>query len=144
MEDNEVRAIASLDPTDDRLVDARVAGIAALLIAKAYKLGERANDPAGDRLVSKDASDVIGLMLASDPLEVGETLARLVKQGHAAELTRQGLVYLDQLFRASAPVGVNLAVQALDGIRNADEIRRLAPAYISALPAELRRPDAAP
>jgi hypothetical protein len=73
MEDNEVRAIASLDPTDDRLVDARVAGIAALLIAKAYKLGERANDAARDRLVNKDASDVIGLMLASDPLEVGET-----------------------------------------------------------------------
>lgn len=137
MDDNQVRAITSLASDDPRVLEVRVAGVAALLIAKAYKLAERVNSPSPDRLINKDASDVIGLMLASDPAEIGGTLARFFEREGTAELTRRGVDHLDQLFRAPRSPGVGLAVEALDGIQNGDDIRRLAPAYVAALLVEL-------
>ena len=44
----------------------RVAGVAALLIAEVYKLGERFREPDQRRLLNKDAGDVLHLMLATE------------------------------------------------------------------------------
>src|SRR5258708_264101 len=54
--DKQQQTITALDPTDARSFQVQVAGPAALLIAKLYKIWERRNTPS--RLDAKDASDV--------------------------------------------------------------------------------------
>jgi len=57
--DNDVRVLPALDPLDRRAVKVRVAGPAALLVAKLHKVGERRAAP--DRLLDKDALDIYRL-----------------------------------------------------------------------------------
>jgi hypothetical protein len=140
MEDHETRMISSLEPdVDARVVEVAVAGVSALLVAKAYKLGERlANPDRPDRQTLKDASDIIGLMIASDAYEVADTFGRLLIVPRVAQATQQGLRYVRQLFGVATAPGVQMAVQALTAVKDPDEIRALAPAYVALLP----RPDA--
>lgn len=49
--------ISALDPRDRRSVKADVAGVPALLVAKAHKLHERIRSGRRDRLDDKDAAD---------------------------------------------------------------------------------------
>jgi hypothetical protein len=136
MEDHERRAIASLEPTaDPRVIEIEVAGVAALLVAKAHKLGERfANDQRPDRLLTKDASDVLGLMIASEAYEIAATFERLLTIPRVADTTRQGLRYLDQLFGTSLSPGVQMAIAALRTVKEPASISTLAPAYVAILP----------
>lgn len=60
--DNAGMTIPALSADDDRVVEARVAGPAALLVAKLHKLGERQETP--DRLMDKDAYDIYRLLVA--------------------------------------------------------------------------------
>jgi hypothetical protein len=55
--------IVALEPADTRRIAANVAGPAALLIAKAHKLGERLETP--HRLKAKDAGDIYRLVEAT-------------------------------------------------------------------------------
>jgi hypothetical protein len=136
MEDHAPRTITALNPdADPRAMTVEVAGVPALLVAKAHKIGERLADQHRDRLVDKDASDVIGLMLASDPYDVAETLERLRQIDRVAEVTRQGLNYLRQLFGRPAAPGIAMATRALRTVRRPEEISNLAPAYVALLPA---------
>ena len=48
--DHSTMTIAALDPTDDRSLQTKVAGPAALFVAKAHKLNDRAESPRLDRL----------------------------------------------------------------------------------------------
>ena len=70
--------LASFEPGDTRSFDIRVAGPAALLTAKAIKIGERleqsTNKP--DRLQEKDALDVLRLLQAVHTVELVEGFAR--------------------------------------------------------------------
>lgn|GEM_PF-6189066 len=52
--DNDVMVIEALDPADGRVAKLRVAGVAALLIAKAHKIGDRIESGRPDRLNDKD------------------------------------------------------------------------------------------
>ena len=54
--DHSTMTIAALDPTDNRSLQAKVAGPAALFVAKAHKLNDRAKSPRPDRLDDKDVS----------------------------------------------------------------------------------------
>ena len=135
MEDDTPGTIAAFDPAvDSRTMTVEVAGIPALLVAKAHKLGERLAEQRLDRLIDKDASDVIGLMLASDPYNVADTFDRLCHVDRVAEATRQGLDYLRQLFGRSSAPGIAMAIRALRGVRDPEEIRNLAPAYVALQP----------
>lgn len=51
--------------------------------------------------------------------------------------TRTGLGYLQRLFGASATIGTEMAVSALTGAVDGDDVRAIAPAYVAALSAEL-------
>src|SRR5207245_3381050 len=60
--DHDQLEVVSLDPNDGRSISVRVAGPAALLIAKLHKIAERAAELAGapqrrNRLNDKDAAD---------------------------------------------------------------------------------------
>jgi hypothetical protein len=132
--DYDVMAVPSLEPErDGRVLDARVAGVAALLIAKCHKLGERVRETSQRRVLAKDAGDVVRLMLATDAGPVRQRLQLLLADPRAEASTRQGLDYLAELFGAPRRQGVVMAIDALGVEVDADQVRALAPAYVVAL-----------
>jgi hypothetical protein len=77
--DNKLQVIEALDPSDSRTHEIRVAGPAALLIAKTIKIGDRLDDASrGDlkRIVDKDALDVLRLLQACPTAELSAGLNR--------------------------------------------------------------------
>lgn len=132
--DADLMTVSSLDPgADDRAMEIRVAGPAALLIAKAYKIHDRVAAPERDRLVDKDASDVIRLMMATDPDDARERVATLLACPRTTAVARTGLEYLRALFGAARTTGTSMAVRALRGSVDEQAVRRLAPAFVAAL-----------
>jgi hypothetical protein len=138
LEDHSPQVIAGFEPDDSRQFPIEIAGVAALLIAKAHKLGERlARLPQRpDRLIDKDASDVLGLMLVSAEGidDIAQTLLRLAEFDYLAESVTEGVNYLRQLFGSSGAPGVTMAIHALAGVKAPSEITLLAPAYVAQLP----------
>jgi hypothetical protein len=133
--DRDPMTVTSLDPAaDGRCTQVHVAGVAALLVAKAYKLQERLDAAGRSRVVAKDAGDVIRLMTTSDVHTVAETFDRLVDDDRVGAVTRTGLRSLHTLFGGRAAAGTNLAVTALEGAMAASTIRALGPAYLARLP----------
>lgn len=135
--DNSLFTLTSLEPeTDHRTVEVRVAGIAALLLAKAIKIRQRLDDSSTrpDRLQDKDASDVIGLMMTSDVDKVTATLQELLGDERTQEVTRDGLSNFHQLFGASHAPGVEMAMRALDGIHPSSTVAALATAFTAQIP----------
>ena len=75
--DKDPMPITALDPADQRAVTVDVAGVAALLVAKAHKLHDREQRGRADRLDDKDAADVFRMMQVTSPDTVGSTPRRL-------------------------------------------------------------------
>lgn len=132
--DYDVLPIPSLEPAvDSRVIQARVAGPAALMVAKAYKLGERFRESGRRRLVGKDAADVVRLMRTTDTHWVSSRFRALLANSRSEATTRQGLAYLEELFGAPGRPGVTLAAEVLGTELDAAEIGVIAPAYTAAL-----------
>lgn len=134
--DNDPMLLPSLQPDlDGRTATIRVAGIAALLIAKAYKIDDRLAESAPGREADKDAGDVVRLLLAADPNHVGQRIQTLLNDARAAATTTEGLVKLRRLFGARRTPGTNMAAGALaaSGLPEAT-IRATPAAFLAALP----------
>lgn len=132
--DYDMTKVPSLEPdVDGRVIEARVAGVAALFVAKAYKITQRVDEPGQSRLTNKDAGDVLRLMMATAPEDVVERCGALLADNRSANVTRTGLDYLQRLFGAGATVGTEMAVSALAGAVDGDDVRAIAPAYVAAL-----------
>jgi len=97
--------------------EAWVAGPAALLIAKSYKLAERVErvEARPDRLVDKDATDVVRLMMATDPEEVAERWTRVQALGKCPEVYALGRTRLADMFGGSDAPGLKMAQRNLEG-----------------------------
>ena len=70
--DNRLMSITALEPTDDRIIQMKVAGPAALVVAKTFKICERieeVEDGKRDRRTNKDAHDLYRLLRKVDPSE---------------------------------------------------------------------------
>lgn len=103
---------------DGRSVEAWVAGPAALLVAKAYKLAERLGqvDHRPDRLADKDATDVVRLMVAWDPDDVLERWEALdAAQEQIASVAELGRKYLLEVFGGRDAPGLEMARRNLAG-----------------------------
>ena len=142
--DNTEMTIASLDPeTDTRIAAIRVAGPAALLVAKAHKIAERVADVQrgrSHRLQPKDAGDVIRLMRSpTPPAVIGARLAELARDEMCGPSVRDGVQHLDALFGGRRARGVELAAEALAGALSEDSVQALAVNYIEALMAAYRK-----
>jgi hypothetical protein len=86
--------IASLEPDrDSRAITMRVASPAGLLVAKAYKIGERATT-AANRLLDKDAHDLYRLLRAVTPGEVVADLRLALGDDVAGPVTDRALMWL--------------------------------------------------
>ncbi|MGI8427125.1 MAG: hypothetical protein ACR2FO_07725 [Actinomycetota bacterium] len=74
MIDHDLIEVPALDASDLRRFPVRVAGPAALVVAKVHKLRDRIDEGKADRIADKDAADVYRLMLT---VPVSEFLPRL-------------------------------------------------------------------
>ena len=120
--DNDVMRIEALDPDDRRSSQLRVAGTAALLVAKTHKISDRV-ESGRDRLDDKDASDVIRLMQKSAPEVVAKTLSGLLAHPSAGPPTELAIGRFEALFGGRAGIGIEMAARALRGAMPEERVR---------------------
>lgn len=127
--------VRSLESRDDRSITVNVAGPAALLVAKAYKITDRLSDAAErpHRLTDKDAGDVLRIMMTTRVRQVASTFTTVCGDPRVGDIAVQGLEKLYALFGGAATPGVEMAVRALQGDVPEGRIRALAPAFIERL-----------
>jgi hypothetical protein len=131
-----VHTIRSLDESDRRSIEMKVAGPAALLVAKLHKLGERQDQ--SDRLIDKDAHDLYRLLVATDTHKLAATIAELQRDELAGKATTHAIEYLRVLFadgpdalgavmagRAEQLVGEPVVVSAASAVLAADLLAAL-------------------
>ena len=132
--DHDVIRVASLEPDlDHRSMDVRVAGPAALLVAKAYKIRDRAASPNPARLNDKDAADVYRLITTADAYQVAATLTRLRSEPRLGPTAAEGVNLLNDLFAAPRAIGVVMASRALTGSVDPQRVAQNITAFIAAL-----------
>ncbi|OQS12857.1 hypothetical protein B0T36_22395 [Nocardia donostiensis] len=113
--------VSTLDPTDQRTITAKVAGPAALLVAKCHKIAERVDAP--HRLNDKDAHDTYRILTATDTSNLHDTIATLLDDRVSSEVTREALTFLDELFAAGpTAIGSMMAGRAEEGVGEPDEV----------------------
>ncbi len=113
--DNSFMDISALDESDSRSFSARVAGPAALLVAKIHKIAERADSP--HRLNDKDAHDIYRLLVAVDTAPIAATLGMLLNDPLSRPATSYALDQLDVLFaQGPGSMGATMAGRAEEGI----------------------------
>jgi hypothetical protein len=118
--DNDIMDMTGLDGRDPRSFAVRVAGPAALMVAKLHKLHDRLTGGRADRIADKDAADVYRMMQA---VPVGAFVARFRP------------LLADPSAKASSEVAVEL-LRELFGARANQGVRMASDAFRSALPAE--------
>lgn len=114
--------VSALDPADRRSVVVEVAGPAALLVAKAFKLGERMNNPR--RFLPKDAGDIFRLYEANNVDEMLTRLRPVRDDERSADVTAQAMSYLRSLFGTPRSPGIELAAEALGQVAHRDDVTR--------------------
>lgn len=131
--DNEKRRLEALDPEDGRAIEVRVAGPAALLVAKIHKVTDRIKSGREDRLDDKDASDILRLMQRFPPEQIGPVLKSLLREPVAGRPTGEALEAFQDLFGTARGRGIAMASEALRTAMPADRIRAISLAYAGAL-----------
>jgi hypothetical protein len=111
--DNDPIDVSALDGSDLRRLTVRVAGPAALLVAKTHKLRDRLESGRADRIANKDAADVYRLILATPVREFQAKLRLLVADDVAGPPTQEAMALLGQLFGAPGSDGTRMAADAL-------------------------------
>lgn len=134
--DHDLIEIEALDEADARKVTVAVAGPAALLVAKAFKLGERLDNPR--RLLPKDAGDVFRLYEAFSTRDFTERFGRMLDDDRSSEITRTGLAYLRKLFGTPRAPGVRLSIDAMGKLADAYDLASLIPERTQELLAAFR------
>lgn len=107
-----------MDPADTRSFDVKVAGPATLLVAKIHKIAERVDQP--DRLVAKDALDVLRLLQATPTGPLAASMSRL--RAEVADIVDEALAAGDTLFGTSGQ-GLDLVGAAVAGLADEDVTR---------------------
>ena len=111
--DNDLMEVAALEVSDPRLFTVRIAGPAALMVAKLHKLRDRLSEGKADRIADKDAGDVYRLMLAVSVRDFLARLRLLLDDDVAGPPSRDAVELLTQLFGARGREGVRMAARAL-------------------------------
>ena len=118
--DHDPIEMRALDPADRRTTVVKVAGPAALLVAKAIKLGERLNNPR--RLLPKDAGDIFRLYEANSIDEMLTRIEQVRDDERSAAVTALAIGYLLTLFATPRSPGIGLAADALAQVVGGDAV----------------------
>lgn len=128
--DNDIMDVVALDPDDTRTYQVRVAGAAALLVAKLHKIAERVSAP--HRLNDKDAHDIYRILIDTDTTELATTFDVLRHEPISDEVTNEAVEHLAALFALGpdAP-GAKMAGRAEEGIGEPETVA-LATSFLAA------------
>lgn len=121
--------IVALTPDDHRSALIRVAGPAALLVAKVHKVAEKPPSPA----LNKDAYDIFRLLVATRTDELARRIRKLRADPLTKAVTVAALDDLERLFGVPTAPGSLMAAAAEAGIGQPD----LVAASVSALASDL-------
>ncbi|HVC71275.1 MAG TPA: hypothetical protein VNC61_13550 [Acidimicrobiales bacterium] len=131
--DHDPMIITGLDPTDDRTVTTEIAGVAALLVAKAHKIHDRVAEPGRRRILDKDAGDIFRLMQTSDVVAIRQTLSELLAHPMAGDVTATGLRHLLDLFSRPASKGTLMAIDSFRSAVPADRVVSITNSFAASL-----------
>lgn len=131
--DHSPMTIAALDPDDDRSIIVEVAGLAAMLVAKAHKISDRLKANSTDRLSDKDAADVYRIMQTVSAPDLGDTLRRLRGDPIAGTVTTEALDLLREQFGVRNGPAIAMAQRSLALAIDPDEIVAVSVAFMAAL-----------
>jgi hypothetical protein len=104
---------------DERSIEARVAGPAALLVAKIHKISERLGT---GRQNDKDALDVLRLLRGTESEDLAERVHRLQTDDRSGTVTTRALELLTTLFGRRSAEGVKMATRATESLADPAEI----------------------
>lgn len=121
--DHAMGTITSLDEGDGRQVEIRIAGRAALVVAKAFKMYERSQ---GERFDPKDAYDVYRLLRASDLVAVRDRLRDLERDEQCGSVVADARGFLDELYADVGAFGPTQTARIEDNPATAAQTRAVA------------------
>jgi len=133
--DADVMGLVALEASDARAFDVRVAGPAALLVAKVHKISERHGT---DRQSDKDALDVLRLLRGTQTDDLAARYTRLLGDKRSGEAAQVGRTLLDAQFAKRTGIGVEMAIRSAGALADAEEIAASCEALASDLLAALK------
>ncbi|GLZ39843.1 hypothetical protein Acsp05_34670 [Actinokineospora sp. NBRC 105648] len=119
--DNQTHSIIALDELDIRSFQLKVAGPAALVVAKMIKISERATQPS--RLRPKDGLDVLRLLRTTDPANLAASLREIASQHMAEDAVVSAVAAIREHGREWGGLLPSLAAAAEAGSGDPDVIR---------------------
>lgn len=133
--DADVLKLAALEDGDARTVDVRVAGPAALLVAKVHKIDDRKGS---DRQSDKDALDVLRLLRGTETEDLAARYAKLLGDRRSEDAARRGRELLEEQFAKREDIGVQMAIRSAGALGDADELSALFEALVGDFLAALK------
>ena len=112
--------IEAFEESDIRCFELAVAGPAALLVTKLHKMAERGESPG--RLEDKDALDVLRLLRSISTPDLAAGFELLFGAQLSAEVTREALGYLDELFSTADAPGSAMVARAVVPLDDPDTV----------------------
>lgn len=122
MIDADMMTLTSLETSDTRSFQIRVAGPASLLVAKLHKINDR---KASSRQSDKDALDVLRLLRGTETEELAKRYATLFGDTRSLEAARRGRTLLEEQFANRRSIGVEMAIRSAGVLGDPDEIAAL-------------------
>jgi hypothetical protein len=116
--DSDPMTIAALDPMDPRTFQTLVAGPAALLMAKVFKIHERQDT---DRQSDKDALDIYRLLRGTGTSSLADRYRRIRQDHMAGANAGIALERLRELFGSARAPGIQMTLRATAGLVDPDE-----------------------
>jgi hypothetical protein len=117
--DADVMKLSALEEADARKIDVRVAGPAALVVAKVHKIDDRKDS---DRQSDKDALDVLRLLRGTETDELVARWAKLLDDKRSADAAQRGRELLEEQFARRQNVGVQMAIRSAGALGDAEQI----------------------
>lgn len=140
--DNSVHKLFSFEDRDSRTVHVKVAGPAALLVAKVHKIDERQSQ--AHRLQPKDGLDIFRLLSSVDTSHVTEVLVDLADEPTCHSVVQSAIRHLSHEGRGPEGTVARLAVQATQGLADSEFIAHATAGLIDDVLNELGLVDAQP
>lgn len=119
--DYSMKTITSLEPNDSRSFEVKVAGPAALLVAKLHKVGDRLKQ-SQDRRDDKDAHDVYRLLRRVETAALADACQGLLADPVSRAVTAEGLEKLRDFFGSSNAEGSFMAGRAEEGVGDPEQV----------------------
>lgn len=120
--DHSRQQLRSFDQADQRSFDIRVAGPAALLVAKLHKIAERNQEAMGRRVKDKDALDVLRILRSTTTDVLVNGLRSLLADPLSEEVTREATTHLAALFGSASAVGTQMVMRATERLEHPGEM----------------------